>query len=267
MLVFLPIGDEVARLPQEWFLNTPVLWLGALVLVSTIRGPLRNAPMFIKKLLSLAVASLVAFGLLVLLVWEPVIKASKASPVFTALWILLLGLAPIGLIVSFFRILFSKANQQRTLATVGSPVQRAVSKPIEVVRNVPAERFGDLGGMEEAKEQIRQVVQGHLNPEKYERYGLVRNGILLYGPRGTGKTFLARATAGEFGLHFEYVSAPKLLTRWIGATGENIQGVFAQAASPSSSSSTRLTRWEVAGRTPSATQAGRDVSSITSPWP
>jgi hypothetical protein len=267
MLVFLPIGDEVARLPQEWFLNTPVLWLGALVLVSTIRGPLRNASMLIKKLLSLAAASLVALGLLVLLVWEPVIKASKAPRVFTALWILLLGLAPIGLIVSFFRILFSKANQQRTLATVGSPVQRAVSKPIEVVRNVPAERFGDLGGMEEAKEQFRQVVQGHLHPEKYERYGLVRNGILLYGPRGTGKTFLARATAGEFGLHFEYVSAPKLLTRWIGATGENIQGVFAQAASPSSSSSTRLTRWEVAGRTPSATQAGRGVSSTTSPWP
>jgi ATP-dependent 26S proteasome regulatory subunit len=95
---------------------------------------------------------------------------------------------------------------------------------------VPAERFADLGGMEEAKEQIREVVQGHLNPGKYERYGLVRNGILLYGPRGTGKTFLARATAGEFGLNFEYVSAPKLLTRWIGATGENIQGVFAQAA-------------------------------------
>ena len=230
MLVFLLIGDEVARLPQEWFLNTPVLWLGALVLLSTIRGPLRNAPMFIKKLLRLAVASLVALGLLVLLVWEPIIKASKASPVFTALWILLLGLAPIGLIVSFFRILFSKTNQQRTLATIGGPIQRPLSKPIEVVRNVPAERLSDLGGMEEAKEQIRQVVQGHLNPEKYERYGLVRNGILLYGPRGTGKTFLARATAGEFGLHFEYVSAPKLLTRWIGATGENIQGVFAQAA-------------------------------------
>ena len=230
MLVVLAIGGEVARLPQEWFLNTPVLWLGALVLVSTIRGPLRNAPMFIKKLLSLAVAGLVALGLLVLLVWESVIKASKASPVFTALWILLLGLAPIGLIVSFFRILFSKANQQRALATVGGPVQRPALKPVEVVRNVPAERFSDLGGMEEAKEQIREVVQGHLHPEKYERYGLVRNGILLYGPRGTGKTFLARATAGEFGLHFEYVSAPKLLTRWIGATGENIQGVFAQAA-------------------------------------
>ena len=39
MLVFLPIGDEVARLPQEWFLNTPVLWLGALVLISPCAGP------------------------------------------------------------------------------------------------------------------------------------------------------------------------------------------------------------------------------------
>jgi ATP-dependent Zn protease len=170
-----------------------------------VRGPLRNAPMFIKKLLSLAVASLIALGLLAALVWEPVIKVSKASPAFTALWILLLGMAPIGLIVSFLMILLSKPNQERTLATVGSPVQRPAPRPVEAIRNVPAERFADLGGMEEAKEQIRQVVQGHLNPGKYERYGLVRNGILLYGPRGTGKTFLARATAGEFGLNFEYV--------------------------------------------------------------
>ena len=230
ILVFVPIGDSVARMPQEWFLNTPVLWLGALVLISAIRGPLRNAPVFVKKLLRLAVVSLIAIGLLVLLVWEPVIRASKASPAFSALWIVLLGLAPIGLIVSFFRILLSKPNEKGTLATVGRSVQKPAPKPVEVVRNIPAERFADLGGMDDAKEQIRQVVQGHLNPEKYQRYGLVRNGILLYGPRGTGKTFLARATAGEFGLNFEDVSAPKLLNRWIGATSENIQGVFAQAA-------------------------------------
>ena len=87
-----------------------------------------------------------------------------------------------------------------------------------------------FGGMEEAKEQIREVVQGHLDPGKYQRYGLVRNGILSIRPARNRKNFLARATAGEFGLHFEYVSAPKLLNRWIGATGENIQGVFAQAA-------------------------------------
>jgi transitional endoplasmic reticulum ATPase len=85
--------------------------------------------------------------------------------------------------------------------------------------------------MDAAKEQIRSVVQAHLNSTKFERYDVIRNGILLYGPRGTGKTFLARATAGEFGLIFEYVSAPTLLNRWIGATAGNIQGVFAQAAS------------------------------------
>ena len=229
-LLFVPDGDSVARLPQGWFLNTPVLWLAALVLTGAIRGPLRNAPLLIKKLLSLAVASLIALGLLVLLVWEPVIKASKASPVFTALWILLLGLAPIGLIFYFFRTLLLKPNRQGTHTTVGSPVHRALPKPVEVVRNVPAERFADLGGMDDAKEQIRQVVQAQLNPEKYQRYGIVRNGILLHGPRGTGKTFLARATAGEFGLNFVYVSAPQLLNRWTGATGENIQAVFAQAA-------------------------------------
>src|SRR5581483_7447757 len=92
------------------------------------------------------------------------------------------------------------------------------------------DRFADVGDMEGAKEQIRSVVQTHLNSSNYERYGVMRNGILLYGPRGTGKTFLARATAGEFALHFEYVSAPQLLTRWIGATAENIRAVFAQAA-------------------------------------
>ena len=122
------------------------------MLIGTIRGPLRNAPMFIKKLLSLAVAILIALGLLVVLVWEPIINASKASPVFTALWILLIGLVPIGLIVSFFGILLSKPSRRRTLATVGGSPERPALRPAEAVRNVPAERFADVGGMEEAKE-------------------------------------------------------------------------------------------------------------------
>jgi transitional endoplasmic reticulum ATPase len=231
-LVFLPIGDEMARLPQEWFLNTPVLWLGALVLIALVQGPLRYAPGLLKKPLRFAAASCIALGAVILLMWDPVLQTAKQNKPLGPLWILLLGVTSLGWIVSFFWIFLARPRRRGGAApvAVGGPAQRAAPKPVEVVRNVPAERFGDLGGMEESKEQIRQVVQGHLHPEKYERYGLVRNGILLYGPRGTGKTFLARATAGEFGLHFEYVSAPKLLTRWIGATGENIQGVFAQAA-------------------------------------
>jgi transitional endoplasmic reticulum ATPase len=232
MLVVLAIGGEVAHSHQEWFLNTPVLWLGALVLIALVRGPLRNAPALLKKPLKFAAASCVAVGLMILLMWDPVLQTAKQNKSLGPLWILLFGGTSIGWIVSFFRILLSRSKQKPkdVPVAIGGPFQRPAPQSVEVVRNVPAERFSDLGGMEEAKEQIREVVQGHLHPEKYERYGLVRNGILLYGPRGTGKTFLARVTAGEFGLHFEYVSAPKLLTRWIGATGENIQGVFAQAA-------------------------------------
>jgi transitional endoplasmic reticulum ATPase len=96
--------------------------------------------------------------------------------------------------------------------------------------NVPTATFADLGGMNSAKDQIRQIVEAHLRPEKSKRYGLFRNGILLYGPRGTGKTLLAKATAGEFRLDLVYVSAPRLISRWIGATGENIHAAFADAA-------------------------------------
>ena len=227
----MPVGEAVAHSHQEWFLNTPVLWLGALVLIGLLRGPLRNAPALLKKPLKFAAASLTALGFAILLLWEPVVLRAKQSGALTAIWILLSGLTPIGWVVSFFWIFLSKSKRKPrdVSVAIGGPVQRAAPQSVKLVANVPAERFADVGGMEEAKEQIRQVVQGHLDPGKYARYGLVRNGILLYGPRGTGKTFLARATAGEFGLHFEYVSAPKLLTRWIGATGENIQGVFAQA--------------------------------------
>ena len=173
-------------MPQEWFLNTPVLWLGALVLIGIVRGPLRNAPALLKKPLKFAAASCVALGLIILLTWKPVLQQNRGSSGLTLLWFILMGLSSVGWLASFFWIFLARPKPRLAAAPVpvGSSVQRPAPKPIEVVRNVPAERFADVGGMDEAKEQIRQVVQGHLNPEKYKRYGLVRNGILLYGPRG-----------------------------------------------------------------------------------
>jgi len=63
----------------------------------------------------------------------------------------------------------------------------------------PARTFADVGGLEEAKRQIRELVQSNLDSKRFGNYGVFRNGILLHGPRGTGKTFLAEAVAGEFG--------------------------------------------------------------------
>ncbi|MGH9351997.1 MAG: ATP-binding protein, partial [Terriglobia bacterium] len=94
---------------------------------------------------------------------------------------------------------------------------------------VPQVRFADVGGMEAAKEQIREVVESRLKPEKYAAYGVVRNGILLYGPRGSGKTFLAEATAGEFKLNYHYLSPTGFITTWIGESEASIRGAFTRA--------------------------------------
>jgi ATP-dependent Zn protease len=222
----------VPQPPQEWFLNTPLLWLAAVVLIGLLRSPLRNAPVILKKPVSFVIASCIALGTVILLMWGPVLQTAKQNKALGPFWILLLGVTSIGWVVSFFWIFLSRPERKTRATPVaagGAAPRPQVKQPI-VIRNAPSQRFADVGGLDDAKEQIRNMVQGHLNPGKYEHYGLMRNGILLYGPRGTGKTFLAKATAGEFGLNFEYVSAPKVLTRWIGATTENIQCVFAQAA-------------------------------------
>jgi transitional endoplasmic reticulum ATPase len=220
----------VAQLPQEWFLNTPVLWVAALVLGSLLRGPLRNAPPLLKKPVRFAVVSCVALGMIILVMSEGVLRQVKGNATLNLLWLLIVELSVVGWVISFFWIMLSRPKRKSVMALAGGQMPLPAPKHVEEPRNVPAERFSDVGGMDDRKEQIRQVVQAHLKPGKSKRYGVLRNGILLYGPRGTGKTFLARATAGEFGLNFEYVSAPKLLNRWIGATAENIQAVFAQAA-------------------------------------
>ncbi|MCC6367581.1 MAG: AAA family ATPase [Bryobacterales bacterium] len=93
----------------------------------------------------------------------------------------------------------------------------------------PALTFADVGGLEEAKKQIRDLVLANLNGKKFGQYGVFRNGILLHGPRGTGKTFLAEATAGEFGLKYLYVSAASLVGRYVGTTEGNIEEAFARA--------------------------------------
>ena len=94
----------------------------------------------------------------------------------------------------------------------------------------PTVRFRDVGGLDAAKKQILDLANTRLHARQFEKEGILQNGILLYGPQGTGKTLLAEATAGELGLHYIYVSGVALNGMWIGETGNNIRRVFAQAA-------------------------------------
>lgn len=93
----------------------------------------------------------------------------------------------------------------------------------------PAVTFTDIGGLEEPKRQVSELIRANLNANRAARYAVRRNGILLHGPRGTGKTLFAEAAAGEFGLNFVSVSCASLLDRFVGTTEENIRISFERA--------------------------------------
>jgi transitional endoplasmic reticulum ATPase len=95
--------------------------------------------------------------------------------------------------------------------------------------NIPVHTFADVGGMETEKRRIAAVVNNRLHPEKFQRHGVTQNGILLHGPRGTGKPFLAEATAGEFRINYYHVQPTALVSGQIGSSEANIRAAFQRA--------------------------------------
>ncbi len=89
----------------------------------------------------------------------------------------------------------------------------------------------DVAGMEEVKEHLRVTFIGPLaNPELRQAFGQsLRGGLLLWGPPGCGKTFLARAVAGELGISFLQASLADVLDRWLGNSEKAIRDLFARA--------------------------------------
>jgi transitional endoplasmic reticulum ATPase len=94
----------------------------------------------------------------------------------------------------------------------------------------PADELGsfkDVGGMETLKQEVRDTIGLMLkHPADAERYGIEWNGILLYGPPGVGKTFFARAIAGEYGLNLMHVSTGDLVSGIQGGSARNIEKAF-----------------------------------------
>ncbi|PHJ20779.1 aaa family protein [Cystoisospora suis] len=94
---------------------------------------------------------------------------------------------------------------------------------------LPTVQWEDVGGAEDAKEEIRDYITLPLNyPHLFEGVK-VRGGILLFGPPGTGKTLLAKAVATECGVNFISVKGPELLNMYIGESEKNVRTVFSRA--------------------------------------
>jgi SpoVK/Ycf46/Vps4 family AAA+-type ATPase len=92
----------------------------------------------------------------------------------------------------------------------------------------PATRLADVGGMEEVKRRLELSFLAPLrNPELSARFGKsMRGGLLLWGPPGCGKTFIARALAGELGASFYEVGLTDVLDMWIGNSERNLRAIF-----------------------------------------
>lgn len=92
-------------------------------------------------------------------------------------------------------------------------------------------RLADVGGMQDVKDRLEAAFLAPLrNPELRKLYGKsLRGGLLLYGPPGCGKTFVARAVAGELGAAFLSVSVNDVLDMWIGNSERNMHEIFETA--------------------------------------
>ena len=105
--------------------------------------------------------------------------------------------------------------------------------PGPVVEDIerPAVRLADVGGMEEVKQRLELAFLGPMrNPQLARAFGAsMSGGLLLYGPPGCGKTFIARAVAGELGARFFPVGISDVLDMWVGSSERNLAEMFAAA--------------------------------------
>ncbi|MCX8196289.1 MAG: CDC48 family AAA ATPase, partial [Acidilobaceae archaeon] len=101
----------------------------------------------------------------------------------------------------------------------------------EVQIEIPDVRWSDIGGLEEVKRELIDMVERPMKfPEVYVKAGIrPPKGVLLFGPPGTGKTLLAKAVATESGANFIAVRGPEVMSKWVGESEKLIRDIFKKA--------------------------------------
>jgi hypothetical protein len=186
----------VGQPSQEWFINTPVLWFAGLVLLWFLRRSFWGKRTFFKRILEFVPVSCFALGTIVPLMWRPVVQTAKENKPLGPLWILLLGTVSIAWIVSFFRIFLFRKNVKLSRAAVAVDHKSSQAIPQRMTANVPNERFADLGGMDDAKEQIRQMVEAHLRPREEQALWPVAKWNSALWPARHGQNIAGKSCGG-----------------------------------------------------------------------
>ncbi|MBP1642167.1 MAG: ATP-dependent metallopeptidase FtsH/Yme1/Tma family protein [Acidobacteria bacterium] len=147
-------------------------------------------------------------------------KQAKESPLIA----ILIGWAPvlllIGLWIFFMRQMQAGGNKALSFGKSKAKLLSASGKKVT---------FKDVAGVEEAKEELQEIVEFLKDPQKFQRLGgKIPKGVLLMGPPGTGKTLLARAIAGEAGVPFFSISGSDFVEMFVGVGASRVRDLFEQ---------------------------------------
>lgn len=133
-------------------------------------------------------------------------------------------LLTMGLIIGLFYLMM------RRLGGAGGPMQFGRSRGKLMAEDDLGVMFSDVAGIDEAVDEVKEVVDFLQKPEKYQKLGgKIPRGVLLVGPPGTGKTLLAKAIAGEAGVPFYSLSGSDFVEMFVGVGAARVRDMFQQA--------------------------------------
>ncbi len=156
---------------------------------------------------------------------QVVLRYEEASATFSVVGSILLSLLPVVLIGGFFFYMMRQAQ-----GTNNQALSFGKSRARMFIGNKPTVTFDDVAGVEEAKQELTEVVEFLKYPEKFSSLGArIPRGVLLVGPPGTGKTMLARAVAGEAGVPFFSISGSEFVEMFVGVGASRVRDLFDQA--------------------------------------
>ncbi|TMB95445.1 MAG: ATP-dependent zinc metalloprotease FtsH [Chloroflexi bacterium] len=156
---------------------------------------------------------------------QVVLKYEEQSATFSVIGSVLLSLLPVLLIGGFFFYMMRQAQ-----GTNNQALSFGKSRARMFIGNKPTVTFEDVAGVDEAKQELTEVVEFLKYPEKFSTLGArIPRGVLLVGPPGTGKTMLARAVAGEAGVPFFSISGSEFVEMFVGVGASRVRDLFDQA--------------------------------------
>jgi cell division protease FtsH len=137
---------------------------------------------------------------------------------------ILFGFGPTIVLLLLLFWIFRRMSGSRTAGALGRASARRYRPGVETVT------FADVAGIDEAKQELTEIVDFLRDPDKYRRLGgRIPRGVLLSGQPGTGKTLLARAVAGEAGAPFFSMSASEFVEAIVGVGASRVRDLFRQA--------------------------------------